>query len=379
MPAESPAILPGADTDLNLSIGAEPPPDWDDVLRRDPDADYFHTAAWTGAVGRCYPAKTPLWLTVRLRDRLVAGLAALHTGGGRVDLTESSIQGTSGGPVIARDLPVDLADSLFLLLVDHFHQLRSGLLGSLSLSLNPGHEARYGELLIDDARWVRRDHPTAVVLLEGGFEAVLSGGRTKTKRKERSRSARHGVEVSISRDPALVAEYYPIYERAARVWNIPPAPLPFLQELLAGRPADGVGGGDAFFTCVSLAGNVIGGHLNLVYGDRVIAWNGVTDPQFATPYYPATAAIWADVEESCRRGARWLDLGGSGGDEKLEEFKRHFGAQVQSRGWYTSDTLALRLARAGRDRWRRWREQGAPPRPATDGHDAPAPDGIGEA
>ena len=121
---------------MALEIGGEAPPDWDKLLVADQNADFFHTRAWTEAAGNCYPAKIPLWLTVRLRDRLVGGMAVLHTPGRLVDRLESSLEGTSGGPVIARDLPVDFVDSLFYLLIDHFHQLRSGLLGSLSLSLN---------------------------------------------------------------------------------------------------------------------------------------------------------------------------------------------------------------------------------------------------
>jgi Acetyltransferase (GNAT) domain len=362
LPPDSPGVrayagLPDAASDLNLQIGGNPPADWDDLLRSDPDADFFHTSSWTGAVSRCYREKTSLWLTVRLGDRLAAGMAVVHTDGRWVDLLESSIQGTSGGPLIARDLPVDLAGSLFLLLVDHFHQLRSGLLGSLSLSLNPGHESRFGNLLADDSRWVRHDHPTAVVSLEGGFDAVQGGRRKMTKRKERNRAEKRGVAVTISQDPALLAEYYPIYERACGNWGIEPTPVSLLQDLLSG-PSDepeqvGDQAGEAFFTCVTLEGTVIGGHLNLCYGDRVVAWNGVTDPRYGRRYFPATAAIWADLEESCRRGARWLDLGGSGNDTKLEEFKSHFGACEQVRGWYTSDTFALRVLRAGRDRWRR--------------------------
>jgi len=348
-----PAGLPGAGSDLNLQIGGEPPADWDDLLKADMDADFFHTSVWTTAVGRCYGDKTTLWLTVRLRDRLVGGMAVLHTRGGRVDLLESNILGTSGGPVIARDLPVDFAGSLFLLLVDHFHQLRSGLLGSLSLSLNPGHEKRFGHLLVDDFRWIRHDHPTAVVPLVGGFEVVQGGRQKKTKRTEGTRALKRGVEVEISRDPELLAEYYPLYLQATKRWGVEPTPLSLLRELLIGPPGSEGQVEQVFFTCVTLDGRVIGGHLNLHYGDRVIAWNGVTDPNLARQYFPATAAIWADLEESCRRGALWLDLGGSGGDAKLKEFKRHFGAQEQARGWYTSDTIALRLLRFGRDSWRR--------------------------
>ena len=345
--------LVGEGAGPTLEIGGEAPSDWDDVVAADPDADFFHTRAWTRIAGRCYADKMPLWLTVRIQERLVGGMAVLHTRGRRVDLLESSLEGTSGGPVIARDLPVDFAGSLFLLLIDHFHQLRSGLLGSLSLSLNPGHEERFGPLLAGDPRWVRHPHPAAVISLAGGMKEVEMARMKKNKRNERNRALKRGVEVTITRDPELVAEYYPLYLQAAEKWGVVAAPLAFLQELLAGTAQADPGRGQAFFTCVRIEGRVVGGHLNLHYGDRVIAWNGVTDPEFASSHFPATAAIWGDLVESCRRGARWLDLGGSGGLLKLDEFKSSFGAEEQVRGWYVSDTAILRLLRGGRAGLRR--------------------------
>ncbi|MBU8870472.1 MAG: GNAT family N-acetyltransferase [Gemmatimonadales bacterium] len=345
---DHPAGNPVNNAGLTIEIGDAAPSDWNELVASDPDSDYFHTRIWTETISRCYPDKISLWLTVRLQKRLVAGMAILHSIGRRVDLLESSLEGTSGGPIIARDLPVDFAGSLFMLLIDHFYQLRSGFLGSLSLSLNSGHEARFGFHLAGDSRWVRHEHSAAVISLAGGIDEVERGRMNKTKRNERNRALRRGVELEVTKDPELVAEYYPIYLRASEKWGIEPAPLILLQELLAASTDSGPGEGRAFFTCVRIEGRVVGGHLNLHYGDRVIAWNGVTDPKFSREHFPATAAIWGDLVESCRRGASWLDLGGSGGVIKLDEFKQYFGAEEIVRGWYVSETLALRGLRAGR-------------------------------
>lgn len=337
---------------LRLEIGAAAPPDWETLVAADPAADFFHTRRWTETVAACYPDLDALWLTARADERLVAGLSILQSVGRRVERLESSFDGTSGGPVVAGDLPVDFATSLFHLLVDRFHQMRSGPLGLLSLSLNEGHEARFGPGLRGDGHWRRHDHPAAVISLEGGIEEVQTSRLKKTKRNERNRAAKRGVTTEVTRDPGAVAEYYPIYLRATDRWGVRPTPLEMLQGLLAGNERTGPGVGDAFFTVARLGDRVVGGHLNLVYGDRVIAWSGVTDPDYSREFFPATAAICADLVESCRRGARWLDLGGSGGAAKLGDFKRYFGAEEQERGWYTSETAALRALRFLRDRWR---------------------------
>lgn len=330
---------------LQVGLAAEPPDDWEELVAADPDADFFHTRDWTWAVAAAYPDRSALWLTVRAGSRLVAGLAAVQTVDRRVERIESSLEGTSGGPLVAGDLPVEMAASLASLLLDRFFDLRSGWLGSLSLSLNAGHERRFGGLLRTDSRFVHHAHPAAVIPLEGGLEAVEMERMKKNKRNERNRALRRGVVVAATRDPGRIAEYYSIYLEASRRWGVEPAPLELLQSLLAVREGRASGRGDAFFTCVELEGRVVGGHLNLVFGDRVIAWNGVTDPAIARSHFPATAAIWGDLQESCRRGARWLDLGGSGGAVKLATFKKSFGAIEEERGWYTSDTAALRLLR----------------------------------
>lgn len=340
----------GATGGLQVVLAGEAPDDWEELVAADPDADFFHTRAWTRAVAEAYPDRTALWLTVRTGARLAAGLAAVQTNGRRVELIESSLEGTSGGPLVAGDLPVDLAEALASLLLDRFFDLRAGWMGSLSLSLNAGHERRFGDLLHADGRWLRHEHPAAVIPLDGGIEVVERERVKKTKRNERNRALRRGVELTSTRDPERVAAYYPIYLEATGRWGVQPAPLSLLQALLDGPDEAGAGRGTAFFTCVELEGRVVGGHLNLVYGDRVIAWNGVTDPAVASSHFPATAAIWGDLEESCRRGMRWLDLGGSGGVVKLETFKKSFGAIEEQRGWYTSETPELRLARGLRSR-----------------------------
>ena len=109
-------------------------------------------------------------------------------------------------------------------------------------------------------------------------------------------------------------------------------------------PAGG-DGGSAFFTCVKWEGRVIGGHLNLHRGAWVTAWSGVTDPELARTHFPSTLAVWGDVEEACRRGALWLDLGASDGLATLAEFKRTLGAATRERGWYLAERAPRRLLR----------------------------------
>ncbi len=322
-----------------------PPDDWDDLVRSAPGAEYTHTAHWLSAACRCFPHTGALVLTVRRDQRLVAGLSAVVRRVGPLKRFDSSLEGTSGGPLLHEDLDTDSRRLLFLVLAEEFRMRRRGLLTACGLALNARSEREFGHLLQMDSPWQRHDSATAVVSLAGGIEAVEKNKLVMNKRNERNRGLRRGAEVFATKDPVWLEKYYPIYLQAARHWGIAPVPETFLEDLLMGS---GQGAGDVFFTCVKLADKVIGGHLNLHLGDRVFAWNGVTDPAYARTHFPATLCFWGDMVEACRRHAQWLDFGASGVASSLLTFKKYFGAEMQERGFYTSESGAMGVVRTVR-------------------------------
>lgn len=333
---------------LVVELVAAAPPDWDELVAADGSSDYPHTAHWTTSAAAAWPGASALWLTARRDGRLVGGLAAVEQRLGAGLLArrrfDSSLEGTSCGPLAAADLPAVEQSAVASALLDRYGALLPGPLGAVTLALGPARERRFGAELAARGGWRRHASPTAVIDLEGGADAVASGRLSMTKRNERNRGLKRGASVAASTDARELDAYYPIYAAAAAHWGVRPTPLAFLQALL-NDPR-----GRVFFTCVKLEGRVIGGHLNLHLGDRVFAWNGVTDPGYARTHFPATLCFWGDIVEACRRGARWLDVGASGGRGSLEGFKNYFGAEAQERGYYVREGAALRLARAVRAR-----------------------------
>jgi len=338
----------------------EAPADWKELLSADPAADYFHTPYWSQAAGRSWPGVKPFWLCARRAGRLVGGMAAVrHTG--RVARLESGLDGTSGGPLLDAGLaPADQQD-IFLALVEAYLAERRGSLPAVCLTFNAQHEARYGNLLANHAQtWQRTENPGAVVPLDGGLEQVEMTRLVMNKRNERNRAQRRGVTVEAVNDADLLRAYYPLFERACAVWGKAPTPLSFLEDLLRDS-------GHVYFVAVMHEGQVLGGHLNLLFGGRAVAWNGVTDRQHARTLFPATMAMWGDIVAGCERGARILDLGGSGGVVSLERFKKFFGAETEQRGHYVLEPSSLKLLRGGKkmlDRFRgsaggrRWHDGG---------------------
>lgn len=359
-----------------VEVADGPPPDWSALVARDPHAEYSHTRHWTEAVCRTTANAEAVWLTVRQDDRLVAGLNAVRVRSSKkimgLEITRShcnsSFEGTSGGPVMADDLDPDRQEQVFRRLVGALAAQRKGWLGSCSLVLNPVREERFGPVMREMPGWDRQDAPTAQISLAGGEQEVEMNRLNMAKRNERNRGLRRGVEWSVTTDKNLLAEYYLIYEQAARHWGVAAPPLALLEDLLD-DPHGGV-----FFTCVRLEGKVIGGHVNLHHGAKVLVWNGVTDPAYANKYFPATVCFWGDLVESCRRQAAWLDLGGSGQRDTLLGFKKYLGAEMRMRGLYLFDSPTLSAAR----RTRRFLSELKVPRKSTRWHDTVAVDREGE-
>lgn len=344
--------------------GDTPPASWPGLLAADPAADYFHTPFWTRITAAHLPGGRPLWLTARRGEEILGGLAAV-VHGGRFRRVHSGAHGCSGGPLIPADLEPDLADATATALLTALLTARGGGLATCGVALNPLHEERWGASLQTLGRFRRQDNRAAVIHLPDDTDELAACLR-RSKRKERDRALRRGAVAEVSGDPRDLEAYHRLHVAACARWKVPAQPLGLLRDLLE-APA-GEDGAAAFFVCVRCEGRVAGGHLNLHRGPWVTAWNGVTDPAFARTHYPATLAVWADMVEARRRGARWLDLGASGGQGSLEFFKEGFGAQDRARGWYVADTPAVRLARKLRglvsgghdDSGARWHDEPVP-------------------
>lgn len=348
---------------MQVTCQEKAPDDWDELLAVDPAVDYFHTRFWMEAAARHWPGVQPLWLCARRGQRLVGGMVAVHHSG-RVDHLENGLDGTSGGPLVDVGRPREEQQRIFQALISLYLKQRRGSLQSTCLTFNAEHESRWGHLVrASGKQWQVSENPGAVIPLAGGPEVVSSRLMKRSKRNERNRALRRGVTIEVTNDGAVLDEYYPLLESASRVWGKAPTPLAFLKELLQDRER-------VYFVSTRREGKLLGGHLNLLFGDRVIAWNGVTDREYAKEFFPATLAIWGDIIQGCERGAQILDLGGSGGLASLARFKKSFGAKIEMRGHYVRESRTLEFLRHGKKFLDRLKSDGAEPN--TRWHDTPS-------
>ncbi len=322
---------------LRVARAAAPPPGWDDLAALGVGAGFFHGALWTGCIARHAPGARPLWLVATEAGRLVGGLAAVERRRGPFRLIESHYEGTAGGPAVAPELPPPRQDAVAGALLSAFARegRRPGVLAA-GVVLPPAADARWGPLAAR-AGLRRRAVPAAVLPLAGGVDAVEYGIFPKNRRNERNQALRRGLTAGVTtHDASLLEEYHGVYLAAARRWGVDPAPLPLLRALLLG------GAGAVFLSWVRWEGRVVGGHFNLHHDGTVTAWNGATAPEH-NDKHPATLLVWTDIEEACRRGAAWLDLGGSGGVAGVARFKELLGAREEIRGRWESAAPAYRL------------------------------------
>jgi CelD/BcsL family acetyltransferase involved in cellulose biosynthesis len=319
-------VTQASPTGLVVSVTDSAPPEWDEFLQACPNSQFFHTPLWTKITCRYFSGSHPIWLFARWQGMIRGGMVAVRRRRGLFLHLASHLEGTTGGPLLSPELSTSEKQEVFTELMEHYTGLGGGIRGILTTTLPSDLDQRFRPLL-EDRGWHRREVVAAVMSLTGGIDHVEMHVLKKNRRNERNRSLKRGCQPGVTNDPEILAEYYPIYHAAALRWGVKIIPLGLLRDLFV------EGAGQVFLAFVRYQGRVIGGHFNFHWGDRVTAWNGATLPEH-NDKFPATLLIWTDLVEACRRGATWLDLGGSGGITKLANFKKLLGAEERIRGHY---------------------------------------------
>lgn len=197
---------------------------------------------------------------------------------------------------------------------------------------NPLNAAIWDEADTSVARSIsRRAH---VLSLEGGVESTRQRLR-KSGAVGIRRARNKGVEVSVFLGGEMVEAYYELYmlsiERWAERQNEPLAlarararrrdPLSKLQTL--GRSL-----GDSFRLYLAYAdGEPVAGNIVLSGPNNSHSTRGAMDAEKARSNKATYAAEWAAIEDACEAGHRSFQMGESGGNTSLSDYKERFGAE----------------------------------------------------
>ena len=282
-------------------------------------ATFFQTPPWLESLDAAFASFDSAWLTVRERGEIVGAMPVVRVMRGPFSYLSSLPFGTYGGP-IARD------DSIRRLLLEKFFDMvRSP--ACLEAGVNLFHPAPEGSF----PRGARvRPEECRIVGLEGGFEEVWRTGWSSKRRQLVRRAEDAGVTVRLLESETEVRRFHDIYVQESRPWaGVHPYPLMLFLELFK-RRSEGVLVWGAF-----VSAQLLGGHIDLYFGDMAQAWQGGMAEQ-AKEFEASALVLKKAMEEACARGCRAFNLGSSGGNEGILFFKESLGGREFA---YTSATM----------------------------------------
>jgi len=218
--------------------------------------------------------------------------------------------GTPAGPVFSSGEQVSAAGTIWSCL-ERVAREEGWLGGDVTL---------YGPAAADRALWpaggrMRSDHAHVLDLSEGveAWRASLSNAG----RRVLAQAGKRGVTITRSSAPEDLAATYSLFLEQARRWGLSKVrPLAFYRALLD-PPSD------AALWIARMDGRIVSGILGFVSPEETYLWWSGSSPD-ARPVraYPATIA---HIAANC--GSARVNLGFSGGQARLSEFKEGLGAR----------------------------------------------------
>jgi hypothetical protein len=329
---------------------------WQRLLTEDPTATTFQTPAWLDCIcttesyedaSRLYelPDGRQLVLPMVRRSWLPRSLT--------VEASLPAFWGTGGVVAAGSVRPEDVAAV--------WTDLVAGAAGQMRL--RPGY--------MTASVWNAVQPPTGVTIswgqthvldLEGGFERVWKDRFKGPTRSSVRKAERLGLDVEFDAAGRLVPAFYELYlnwtARRARQRNLPVWLMKrhaSRQESLREYQAVAEAFGDQCRIWVARSeGRAAAALIMLVHGARAFYWRGYSDMELAGRTRANVLLQRLAIEDACRAGCRWYNMGESGRSASLMEFKARFGAQPQQFPQYTFGRASVvRVQRWQRDLSRR--------------------------
>lgn len=175
---------------------------------------------------------------------------------------------------------------------------------------------------------------------------------TTMARRSLRRAEASGLVIERDTTGRLVDTFYDVYERwvAARARR---RGLPLPVARWHGRRnephhrlhllAESLGAGFRVWVA-RLEGRAVASAISLVHGDQALYWRAASDLELAGPTRANHLLIWHILVDAADAGARWLNLGESGGVASLARFKEQFGAVAHEVPAYRFERLPLTRA-----------------------------------
>lgn len=294
------------------------PAAWDAILACDPNASFFHTPAWERALLAAYPYFRPAWFAATdAGGALIGALPCVESVRAGLVQRLSLPYGTYATPLAAGENRNE-RDAVRAALLEAWWRGAGGgriVRANLTTFVPPDGEAMPG--------WPGAETSTTeithLVDLSPGFDRLWSEVYRRDTRKNCQKAQDQGV--TTARDPEGIGEIETLYLEQAESWkDHTPFPPGFFAQL-----ADAAD--DAVEAWVARhAERVVAAQVLVLFRDTAFSWATASRPE--ARQLRATTLLQRNLtEDLCRRGFRWLNMGGSRHSPGIEEFKRGLGGR----------------------------------------------------
>ncbi len=174
-------------------------------------------------------------------------------------------------------------------------------------------------------------HQEHLIDLSHGPESVLKRV-DKDMRYSIRRASREGVTARIG-TPADSDLFYGLYVALRKKQGLLPQPRAFIEQIFSGI----IGHDNGFLVVAEHGGRAVTALLSLGHGPIVVGSHSGSLPE-ARRLRAAHLALWTSVEEACRRGYQWYNLGRTDeGSAGLAHFKQGWGTEQKPLPYFTVD------------------------------------------
>jgi hypothetical protein len=191
-------------------------------------------------------------------------------------------------------------------------------------------------------------HKSHVLDLQGGFESVWKDSFNGQARRAIRKAEKSNLEVKCDSTGKLVPDFYKLMHRSVERWAKDTREPLFLAKWRKNRrdPIHRFQGlcemlGDACQIWVAYVGGEPAASIIVLSGANSHYTRGAMDIELAGPVRASFLLQKLAIEDACKAGRRYYNMGETGTSESLARFKSHFGAQAYDFSEYRFERFAL--------------------------------------
>ena len=295
-------------------------PEWDELVLRHPDANFFHSSAWAKVLAKSYQ-HTPLYLRFSHNDTLQALLPLMEV--------HSHFTGRRGVCLPFSDFCAPLL----------FRGYEPGVVFERLAAL--AHERNWSHYEIRDGDWLGTSGQPSVdyyghkLDLRRPSEDLFAGFSASVRRAIR-KAEKSGLTVELCRSWEAVLEFYRLHVATRRRHGLPPQPISFFRNIFTEVIDAGLG----FVIQAKLRSRPVAAAIFFRFGQTALYKFGASDPS-VLHLRANNLVMWEGIRTLARSGCETLHLGRTSlHGNNLRRFKLGWGVEEETIRYLERNTTA---------------------------------------